>query len=167
VPSPDVAPIAHHSLLPVGSKESTCKPPSVDAVETGVVVHARRRQVSHIAQHANQAVDQLRRQEHRALQAEGKGWLAGTKCDWLRHPDRFTLAAWRAFVDFARRTKLKTGRAWALKEMLMTLWGYRYPGAADRHFTAWYQWAVRSRLEPKKRPARMLKRHWPQTASIW
>jgi transposase len=118
----------------------------------------RLRQVSH-CQHANQAVDQVRRQEHRARQAQGKDWLAGTKDDWLRHPDRFTLAAWRVFVGFARRTKLKTGRAWALKEMLMTLWDYRDPGAAERHFPAWYQW-VRSRLEPMKRVARMLKRHW-------
>jgi transposase len=121
----------------------------------------------HIAQHAHQAVDQVRRREHRALEAEGKDWLAGTKYDWLRHPDRFTLAAWRDFVGFARRTKLKTGRAWALKEMLMTLWDYLYPGAAERHFTAWYQWAIRSRLEPMKRVARMLKRHWPNIRTFF
>ena len=41
----------------------------------------------HIAQHANQAVDPVRRQEHRALQTEGHDWLVGTKYDWLRHPD--------------------------------------------------------------------------------
>jgi len=58
-------------------------------------------------------------------------------------------------------TKLKTGRAWALKEMLMTVWDYVYPGAAERHFAAWYAWAIRSRLEPIKRVARMLRRHWP------
>lgn len=115
----------------------------------------------HIAQHANQAVDHVRRQEHRALQAEGKDWLAGTKYDWLRHPRRFSLAAWRGFVGFLRRTKLKTGRAWALKEMLMTLWDYVYPGAATRHFEAWYAWAIRSRLEPIKRLARLVRRHWP------
>ena len=121
----------------------------------------------HVAQHANQAVDQIRRREHRALRAEGKDWLAGTKYDWLRHPTHFTLAAWRAFVGFARRTTLKTGRAWALKEMPMTLWDYRYPGAAERHFTAWYQWAIRSRLEPIKRVARMLKRHWPNIRTFF
>jgi transposase len=121
----------------------------------------------HIAQHAHHAVDQVRRREHRALEAEGKPWLVGTKYDWLRHPDRFTLAAWRKFVGFARRTKLKTGRAWALKEMLMTLWDYLYPGAAERHFTAWYQWAIRSQLEPMTRVARMLKRHWPNIRTFF
>jgi transposase len=121
----------------------------------------------HIAQHAHHAVDQVRRREHRALEAEGQDWLAGTKYDWLRHPDRFTLAAWRDFVGFARRTKLKTGRAWAVKEMLMTLWDYLYPGAAERHFTAWYQWAIRSQLEPMTRVARMLKRHWPNIRTFF
>ncbi len=105
----------------------------------------------HIAQPANHAVDLVRRQEHRALQAEGKDWLVGTKYDWLRHPDRFSLGAWRAFVGFVRRTKLKTGRAWALKETLMTPWAYVQPGAAARHVEAWYRWAIRSRLAPIKR----------------
>jgi len=114
----------------------------------------------HIVQHANDAVDQVRRQENRALHAEGQDWLVGTKFDWLRHPARFTLAAWREFVGFVRRTKLKTGRAWALKEMLLTVWDYVYPGAAARHFEAWYAWAIRSRLAPIKRLARMLRRHW-------
>lgn len=115
----------------------------------------------HIAQHANEAVDEVRRAENRALVAEGYDWLVGTKFDWLRHPARFGLGAWREFVSFVRQTKLKTGRAWALKEMLMTVWEYVYPGAAERHFEAWYAWAIRSRLEPVKRVARMLKRHWP------
>lgn len=115
----------------------------------------------HIAQHANAAVDEVRRVENRALVAEGYDWLVGTKFDWLRHPARFALGAWREFVGFVRQTKLKTGRAWALKEMLMTVWDYVYPGAAERHFEAWYAWAIRSRLEPIKRVARMLRRHWP------
>jgi transposase len=115
----------------------------------------------HIAQHANEAVDEVRRVENRALVAEGYDWLVGTKFDWLRHPARFALGAWREFVGFVRQTKLKTGRAWALKEMLMTVWDYVYPGAAERHFEAWYAWAIRSRLEPIKRVARMLRRHWP------
>jgi transposase len=92
----------------------------------------------HIAQYANEAVDHVHRQENRALQAEGKDWLVGTKFDWLRHPQGFLLAAWRGFVGFVRRTQLKTGRAWPLKEMLMTLWDYVYSGAAESHFAVWY-----------------------------
>jgi transposase len=115
----------------------------------------------HIAQHANEAVDAVRRRENRALVADGQDLLRGTKFDWLRHPARFARDAWRTFLGLVRGTKLKTGRAWALKEMLMTLWDYVYAGAAERHFEAWYAWAIRSRLEPMKAVARMLRRHWP------
>jgi len=121
----------------------------------------------HIAQHANEAVDKVRRQENRALSTEGHDWLVGTKFDWLRHPARFSLAAWRQFLGFLRRTKLKTGRAWALKETLMTLWDYVYPGAAERHFEGWYAWAIRSRLAPIKALARMLRNHWPQIRTFF
>jgi transposase len=115
----------------------------------------------HIARHVNDAVDEVRKAENRALVAEGYDWLVGTKYDWLRHPRRFALDTWRQFVGFVRQTKLRTGRAWAIKEMLMTVWSYVYPGAAERHFAAWYAWAIRSRLEPIKRVARMVRRHWP------
>ena len=121
----------------------------------------------HIAQHANEAVDRVRRQEHRALHAAGKDWLVGTKFDWLRHPARFTREAWRPFLALTRRSKLKTGRAWALKEMLMAVWTYVYPGAAQRHFDSWYAWAIRSQLEPIKRLARMLRGHWPNVQTYF
>jgi transposase len=121
----------------------------------------------HIAQHANEAVDKVRRQENRALHAEGHDWLVGTKFDWLRNPARFTPAAWREFLGFVRRTKLKTGRAWALKETLMTLWDYVYPGAAERQFEDWYSWAIRSRLEPIKAVARMVRTHWPNIKTFF
>jgi transposase len=121
----------------------------------------------HIAQHANEAVDRVRRQENRALHAAGRDWLVGTKFDWLRHPARFTSGAWRQFLALVRRTKLKTGRAWVLKEMLMAVFEYVYPGAAQRHFDGWYAWAVRSRLAPILQLARMLRRHWPNVRTFF
>ena len=42
----------------------------------------------------------------------------------------------------------------------MLLWGYVRRGWAQRMWERWYQWAIRSRLEPIKRVARMIKRHW-------
>ena len=81
----------------------------------------------HVAQHLNEAVDKVRRQENRELLAEGKNWLAGTKYSWLRHPDHFTRRAWRAFAPL-RESVLKTARAWALKETAMCLWDLRYLG---------------------------------------
>lgn len=121
----------------------------------------------HVAKHLNDAVDRVRRREHRALRAEGRDWLTGTKHDWLRNPDHFSLAEWRQFLRLARRRDLQTARAWSLKEEFMRFWGYRYRGAADRHFRSWYAWATRSRLEPVKRVARMIARHYENIASYF
>jgi transposase len=51
------------------------------------------------------------------------------------------------------------GRAWALKEALRTLWTFRQGAAVRRFFGHWYARAIRLRLDPVKKVARMLKRH--------
>jgi transposase len=55
-----------------------------------------------------------------------------------------------------RTSTLPSARAWALKERLRRLWEYTYVGAARTVFARWSGWAMRSRLEPMKRVARML-----------
>lgn len=110
----------------------------------------------HIAKHLGDAVDQVRRAENKALRADGDDQLVGTKYDWLRHPRTFTTDAWRAFQTL-RESTLHTARAWALKETAMGVFNYRYVGAARNFFARWYAWAIRSRLEPVKKVARMLK----------
>ena len=65
---------------------------------------------------------------------------------------------WREFAPL-RDSRLKVSRAWAIKEAAMLLWGYVRRGWAERMWKRWYQWAIRSRLEPIKRVARMIKNH--------
>lgn len=112
----------------------------------------------HVSKHLNEAVDKVRRTEHKNLRTGGDERLKGTKYDWLKGRDRFKLAEWRAFCRL-RRSNLKTARAWALKEQAMRLWDFVYPKAAKNHFVWWYRWATRSRLQPIIEKARMLKTH--------
>jgi transposase len=113
----------------------------------------------HVAMHLNKAVDLVRRQEHRELMAEGQTWLKGTKYDWLRNPANFSLKATRAFHRLRLKVN-KVARAWSMKETAMYLWDLQYPAVAERHFREWYRWARRGHLEPMKKVAVMLKRHW-------
>lgn len=113
----------------------------------------------HIAKHLGEAVDQVRRKEHRALKAEGDERLTGTKYQWLRDPVRMDSDQRREFLQL-RQSDLKTARAWALKETGMALYNYVYEKPARKHFQWWYNWAVRSRLEPMKKVAGMLKRRF-------
>jgi len=113
----------------------------------------------HVAQHLGKAVDDVRRQEHRARMADGDPILKGTKYDWLRSKKGRSGSEARAF-NLLRAIVTKVGRAWSLREAAMELWALHSQGAADRNFAAWYHWARCSRLEPMRRVAQMLKRHW-------
>ncbi len=113
----------------------------------------------HVAQHLGDAVDQVRRREHRARLAEGDPILKGTKYDWLRNPEGRSWSEARAF-NLLRAIVTRVGKAWALKEAAMELWDLHHAGVADRNFKRWFHWARCSRLEPIRRVALMIKRHW-------
>ena len=113
----------------------------------------------HVAQHLGNAVDLVRRQEYRARMAAGDPILKGTKYRWLENPRGRDWSAARAFT-LLREMVTRVGRAWAIREAAMALWDLRYPGVADRNFAAWHRWARRSRLEPVRKVAAMIKRHW-------
>jgi transposase len=112
----------------------------------------------HVVQHLNKAVDAVRRQENKTLLALGDEQLKGTKYLWLQHPDRLSAQRWQAFKPL-KDSALKTARAWAIRELAMSLWGYRYRAWARRAWQKWYSWAIRCRLEPVRKVARMIKRH--------
>jgi len=113
----------------------------------------------HVAKHLGDAVDQVRRQENRELRAEGDERLVRTKYLWLWNPDRMSRERWREFAPL-RSSRLRVARAWAIKEAAMSLWGYVRRGWAERMWKRWHGWAIRSRLEPVKRVARMIQKHW-------
>ena len=113
----------------------------------------------HIAAHLSKAVDSVRRQEHRELRRAGAEILTGSRYLWLMNPRRMSRKQRLAFAPL-RDSSLKVSRAWAIKERAMSLWGYSRRGWAERMWKRWYAWAIRSRLEPVKEVARMIRRHW-------
>jgi transposase len=114
----------------------------------------------HATRYVTEAVDKVRRQEHKALQAQDDTRLAGTKHLWLWNEEN--VPEWRrAEFDALKHAELKTSRAWAIKESLRGFWHYIYPKCAEKYFTAWYFWATHSRLTPIIAAARTLKRHLP------
>jgi len=113
----------------------------------------------HVAQHLGEAVDRVRRSEQKTLRAAGDERLTGTRYLWLRHPRTVADREWFGRFAALRASALKTARAWAIKETAMTLWDYRSRTWATKAWRRWYGWAIRSRLEPVKRVARMVKRH--------
>jgi transposase len=114
----------------------------------------------HVVKHLHDAVDQVRRGEHRALQRAGDDRLTGSKYLWLRRPEALSETQ-RAAFRALQREDLKVGRAWALKERFRTFWTYRYPGAARTFFRRWFWRATHSRLKPLAAVAKLIQRHLP------
>ncbi len=114
----------------------------------------------HIAKHLHDAVDKVRKAEHRALKEAKDDRLTGTKYLWLMRPQAMTDAQRATFRNLLR-CDLKVARAWALKERFRHFWGYIYPGAAQTFFARWFWRATHSRLRPMAAVAKLIQRHLP------
>ena len=112
----------------------------------------------HVSKYLNDAVDQVRRAEHKKLRAQGESPLTGTKYDWLKSIEDKRSAEAVAFRHLYQ-ANFKTSRAWALKESFAAFWDYRYQRPAENYFDSWAQRTMRSQLEPMKDVAKMLRRH--------
>ncbi len=112
----------------------------------------------HVAKYLGGAVDQVRKQEHVALMREGWEDLKGTRYDGLTNLRNLSRPRQCAF-KVLRASTLKTARAWAIKTLGMRLWHYTSRTWAEKRWKQWYAWAIRSRLGPIKKVARIIKKH--------
>jgi len=112
----------------------------------------------HIVKYLGDAVDAVRKQEHKALMKEGYEDLKGSKYDWLTNLGNLSRKRQCSF-KVLRESTLKTARAWAIRTLAMTLWDYVSRTWAEKRWKQWYAWAIRSRLEPIKKVAKLIKKH--------
>jgi transposase len=112
----------------------------------------------HISKHLNEAVDKVRRQEHKALKEVADETLKGSRQLWLFNVENLSEEQWLVFEPL-KEIELKTSRAWAIKEQFRWFWEYRYAGNAGMFFDRWYGWASHSRLAPIVKAAKTLKNH--------
>jgi transposase len=113
----------------------------------------------HIAMHLNQAVDQVRRAETSRLRGRPMGKrLKRMRWKLLRRGSRVRGKAKQKLWGLLS-SKLATGRAWMLKETFDQFWRYRSITWASNFLDVWTERALRSRLEPMTKVARMLRNH--------
>jgi len=124
------------------------------AVPAADIVHDR----FHVSKYLGEAVDKVRRQEHKELLAQGDETLKGTRQLWLYNPQNFSPEQRAEFAEL-KDQQLKVARAWAAKELFSRFWTYQEAGWARRFFKDWYGWVSRSRLKPMTDVAGLLKRH--------
>ena len=125
----------------------------------GVAEHLPNAQVTfdkfHVVAHASKALDETRRIEQRADPA-----LKGLRWTLLRSPESLSPAQ-RADLDalVAQVAGRRTARAWLYREQLRAILGRKQIHVVRRMLQQWCTNVNRSKVEPMKAVARMVRRH--------
>ncbi len=112
----------------------------------------------HVLQHANAAIDEVRRAEffrrggHKRELVKGKRWLLLSRWVNLESGQKQQL---NQLFSLNRRVM----KAYLLKESLDRLWNYRYEGAMLKYLQSWIDQLRWQRLKPFEKLARMLLDH--------
>ena len=111
----------------------------------------------HIVRHLLEAVDAVRHQEAHDLRHTNPDLLTGTRYLWLKHSCNLTPQE-RGRLSHLERLNLRINRAYLLKEMFCQLWQCQSRQEAERLLDRWFSWATRSRLNPIRAFAWMVRR---------
>ena len=129
----------------------------VIAKKAGQAVHVLDR--FHIMMHFSKALDAVRAEEAKALKAKGYEPVL-TKSRWLllKRPENLTDKQDMRLAELLQYN-LRSVRAYLLKEEFQFFWSYASPYWAGRFLDQWCTKAMRSKIDPMKKVARMLRGH--------
>ena len=112
----------------------------------------------HVMQHANRAVDEVRRAEFFRKGGQWRGLVKGKR--WLLLTRWVNLTAGkRQELNSLFALNRKLFKAYVLKESLDRLWDYRYEGAMVNYLKRWIDQLRWQRLRPFEKLADMLLNH--------
>ena len=117
----------------------------------------------HIAAKMNKAIDEVRAKETHALKLLAKGAkviLTHSRWCLLKRPENLNENQATKLKDLLLYN-LKSIRAYLLKEEFQLFWEYVSPAWAEKFLDQWCKKVMRSRLEPMKKIARMIRTHKP------
>jgi len=113
----------------------------------------------HIMANLGKALDDVRREEARRLEEEGREpILKHSRWCILKRVKNLTQ---RQFIKLRELLayNLRTMRAYLLKEDFQQFWEYTYAANAGKFLDAWCTRTMRSKIEPMKKIARSLRKH--------
>ena len=113
----------------------------------------------HIMMHFNKAIDKVRAGEAKELERKGfEPILRKSRWLFLKRPENLT-AKQDTCLARLLQYNLKTVRSYLLKEDFQFFWGYRSAYWAGQFLDRWCSRVMRSRIEPMKQVAKMLRGH--------
>jgi transposase len=115
----------------------------------------------HVMQQFSKAIDQIRADEAKRLEREGyEPVLRRSRWCLLKRPENRTDKQTVKLSELLRYN-LRTVRAYLQREDFQRFWEYTSPAWAGKFLDEWTGRVMRSRLEPMKKVARMLRNHRP------
>jgi transposase len=113
----------------------------------------------HVVKALNEAVDEVRKEQWRALDTEGRKAIKGLR--WLlgMHSRNRTKGHTR-FLNSLRNANRRIHRAWVLKDEFEHFWNYSYRGAAEKFLRRWITAALRSRIPSLRQFVTTLRNHF-------
>ena len=113
----------------------------------------------HLVKALNEAVDEVRKEQWRALDTEGRRAIKGLR--WLlgMHSRNRTKGHTR-FLNSLRNANRRIHRAWVLKDEFEHFWHYSYRGAAEKFLRRWITAALRSRIPSLRQFVTTLRNHF-------
>lgn len=99
----------------------------------------------HVVKALNQAVDEVRKDEWRALDTDGRKAIKGLRWLLSMHSRNRTKGHTR-FLNNLRNSNRRIHRAWVLKDEFEHIWTYSYRGSAEKFLKRWITAALRSRI---------------------
>lgn len=115
----------------------------------------------HIMSYLSKAIDQVRAQEVNELKAKGyEPVLAKSRWLLLKRPENLTEKQEIKLAELVKYN-LKSVRSYLLKEAFQSFWAYKSPYWAGKFLDTWCTKTMRSKIEPMKKVAGMLRRHRP------
>jgi transposase len=115
----------------------------------------------HIMSHFSKAIDEVRASEHRNLKAKGIETLKNSRWCLLKRQENLTDTQ-KNKLQLLVKLNLKSVRAYLIKEDFQQFWDYVSPTWAEKFLNFWSNQTMRSKLEPMKKVAKMLKNHKPE-----
>ena len=112
----------------------------------------------HIVAKMNEALDKVRADEARRLKLHGAETLKHSRWCLLKKPSNLTTDQQFRLSDLLKQN-LRTIRAYLLKESFQHFWTYNSAYWAGRFMDTWCRQTMRSRIDPMKKIAKMLRAH--------
>ncbi len=115
----------------------------------------------HIMKYFNKAIDKTRREETRKLREDGyEEILKNSRWSLLKKKKNLKESQLAKLKDIMQYN-LKTVKCYLLRESFQKFWEYKSSVWAKRFLKRWTFVAMRSKIEPMKDVAKMLRRHEP------